>query len=483
MTLAIVDLPRPPRPPAKVRPSPVRLASSAQPSPYSDAKPANSRTPKPHRAPPMSLATVLEAWRAEGPLVHEPTGLERLDNLTGGGPVYGTRWYLIGSPDAGKTAFLTQLADAFAGRGIAVGMLAIDEDPGDVATRFFQRRGLTRAECEHREPLVLRDAQDRIGGDLPLRFYDASWTIEAAALDLATWARARGSRACLTVDSIQTARCEAELGAASVREAVTARVQAIREVATRHRLIVVATSEMGRHGYRTIEAAENTDDLASAKESGAIEYSARVLLALRSVAGEPDLLELRIAKNKHGPRTEAIGLKIDRRLQQLTETDAPEKLDPLVERDEARDSRARARCVQAAAAAVHVLLKVPGMGRAELTGALRAEIGACSADLANAAMHTLGAAVVRLEGPKRRQFLFLDGSKLPEEVLAALPLEVRPAATTARPPEVAPGEGSPVAMVARLAPVRNGKTPSQEGSVSDTERDDEDAEGRRGVSC
>lgn len=52
------------------------------------------KTRAPSGSPPYSPASVIDAWGREGPLVHEPTGLEALDTATGGGPPYGTRWYL-----------------------------------------------------------------------------------------------------------------------------------------------------------------------------------------------------------------------------------------------------------------------------------------------------------------------------------------------------------------------------------------------------
>ena len=61
--------------------------------------------------PPANITDVLAHWRKNGPLVHEPTGIEALDEVTDGGPVYGSRWGVAGAPDAGKTALAMQVAD------------------------------------------------------------------------------------------------------------------------------------------------------------------------------------------------------------------------------------------------------------------------------------------------------------------------------------------------------------------------------------
>lgn len=199
-------------------------------------------------------------------------------------------------------------------------------EPSDIVTRFARRADWNRRDLEARRRDELALISEQLS-ELPLRLYDWSTTIEAAADDLASAAEKAGMRAALFVDSIQTATCEGEKDARSVREAVSARVQALRAVATRHKLIALATSEMGRHAYRSTKDSEDASDLAAAKESGAIEYSARVLLALRSVVGESDLVQLRIGKNKHGPSGEEIFLRLDRRRMQLAQTDAPAKPD------------------------------------------------------------------------------------------------------------------------------------------------------------
>jgi KaiC/GvpD/RAD55 family RecA-like ATPase len=380
---------------------------------------------------PMCVSSVLAQWCDEGPLVHEPTGFPTLDELTGGGPVYGSRWILSGAPDAGKTAFLIQLLDAWLARGVVCGLLAVDEDPSDIVTRLMQRRGFSRSECEQRERMVEMRA---VAAELAmLRIYDSTWTIDRAADDLAAFAK--GRRAALFVDSLQTATCEAEVSATSTRETVTARVVALRTAATSHHLIAIATSEMNRNAYRTLDAGENVDDMASAKESGAIEYSARVLLALRSVQGEPDLLDLRIAKNKHGPRGEIVRLKLNRRLQELTETDRPEPVDQAAQKAEAKTARAVSQGLRDAAVLAACLAECGGFAAAELTPLMKSKLGECGKDRARAARHTLGAAVVSqtLSGSAQRQALYLDGSKLPPAVVAVMTEEERSLAIPSRP--------------------------------------------------
>ncbi len=386
----------------------------------------------------MSIGEVIGGWRSAGPLVHEPTGIRRLDELTGGGPVYGTRWFIPGAPDAGKTLLLAHLAHTWAERGVTTGILAVDEEPGDIVTRLAQRLGYQRVDCEVRE----RPTLDRIASELehlPIRLYDDTWTIEAAAADLA----ARATRGALLVDSIQTARCEADLAASlagrdlSEVAAVTARVRALRAVSTRHHLIAIATSEQGRGAYARSDPDQQTSPLASAKWSGAVEYSARVLLALTSVAGESDLVLLTPAKNKHGPTRDANGdpigiyLRIDRRSQTLVETDYSPA--PTASRGERQTDRLRGVVRTDAVHVIRALLERPGLSGRALEDAVRAA-ATCGSTRARTAIAHLGAAVARAEGPRRSEAHYLDGSRLPTGMVEMLDPVARQIALAARPP-------------------------------------------------
>lgn len=402
---------------------------------------AADETPPPPR--PTTPMEVVARWRTEGPLIHEPTGLETLDAATGGGPVYGSRWFVAGAPDAGKTALELAIADTYARRGLAVGLLAVDEEDGDLVTRLSQRAGIPRWRCERRAPEDLADVEAAVSG-LGIAIYDGGWTIEGAAGDLAERAASRGVGAMLGIDSVQTVRCDAEMMAErtpSTSEAVTMRVTAIRDVATRHRLIAIATSEMARGAYRSRRTAENIDPMAAAKWSGAVEYQARVLLALRSVPGESDLIELTLPKNKQRPaddRTEAIYLRIDRARQTLAEELEYRPEDEEGDRTAQRDAQTTERVTSDAATLAHVLASTPGLTTRELRAAVRAA-GGVGKDRADAACSRLGAGLVRVDGRGsdgrgRAVRHYLLGAEVPADVLERVPLSERPTVLAARPP-------------------------------------------------
>jgi replicative DNA helicase len=340
---------------------------------------------------------ILGQWQEEGPLVHEPTGMPTLDNLTGGGPVYGSRWYVLGAPDAGKTALIAQIGHHYLDRGIPVGFLAIDEEPGDLVGRFAQRFGIRRAECEKREPRTLEFLR-RALSHLRVRFYGPGRSIESAADDLAQFAKGFAKQAVLLVDSIQTVASAKVFGQQdlSLREIVTENVKALRACATRHKMIAIATSEMSRSFYRIVEGQDKLNDLAAGKESGAIEYSARVMLSLRSVKGEPDLIRIDVPKNKHGLSGAVLHMRIDRAHMKLEEAPAPDdpndsetKQAERVQREQFEEERrsakmetvrlAREAALKGDEDALEAILKeCPGVGIRDLRIKMSTRLGGCS---------------------------------------------------------------------------------------------------------
>ncbi len=385
----------------------------------------------------LSPSDIIDRWTVDGPLIHVPTGIRALDQMTGGGPTFGCRVFLAGAPDGGKTGLLVQIANSYLDQGLVVGLLVVDEDPSDVFQRFLQRGGVARHQCEQREAADIEEMR-RLAEGLRVRFYNDAWTIEAAAKDLAAYAQKAGAGAMLGIDSVQTVRCDAEESESSRHEAVTARVRAIRTVTDKYRLITVTTSEVGRASYRSNKPDERINDLAAGKESGSIEYSARVLLVLRSVEDESDLVEIRVAKNKLGPihRNADVGihLRIDRARQIFTEVNhvpQPETTQATV-RTGQRDHQTN----QDAARVAGILTKQPGVlaKRCEelASGATPGRMGHSRYA---AARGRLGEGLVERPGKATSKLLYIDGSKVPPSVIAEVPPEDRPRVLGARPPQ------------------------------------------------
>jgi KaiC/GvpD/RAD55 family RecA-like ATPase len=346
-----------------------------------------------------TLGTTFADWERTRPIVRAQTGIASLDEFLRGGLPFGELAVLLGAPDAGKTMLLVELADSWASLGYVVGILAVDEDASGLATRFAQRRGFTREECESGRPDAIAAFRDRTAAvDELVRFYGEDWTVDLAAERVATIAAERGIRGALLVDSLQTVRCRAETPKDGLREVVGLRVRALRRAAQDRGLAVVTTSEMVRASYRA--RGVDVADLAAGKESGSIEYQAKVLVALRSVRGEPDIVSLRIAKNKVGGRihdpddpADAIYLRVDRATQTIAESDYRPADGAGTTADTAREDRAREQRERDAALVAAVLLESPDIGTRDLRSRCRARAGTMSSDRVDVALALLGEAV------------------------------------------------------------------------------------------
>jgi KaiC/GvpD/RAD55 family RecA-like ATPase len=292
-----------------------------------DDAPAKEQAPAVPAAPatpPATPSSIVASWQAEGEVVRLPTGIAALDKLCRGGLPVPRRVTIIGPPSAGKTMIAATIGDhvarAAGDAGACFGMCSIDEEPDDVTVRLLQRAGYSITEAEQRDPEVLRQMAAAIAA-LPIRLYDLTWTIEAAAADLAAWAKASGRRAVLVIDSLQTARSAGDPGR-TPRDSVEANVRAMRAVSNAHRLLVIATSEANRRAYQNEAAAQESNDMAAGAETRAIEFSAETLLMLRTPKDESDIINVKVVKNRRAYVGE-FWLRLDRERHRVTECDDP----------------------------------------------------------------------------------------------------------------------------------------------------------------
>ncbi len=354
--------------------------------------PAEPETPTP---PELSPSGIVAAWRTEGPLLRVPTGIAPLDRMCRGGLPVPWRVILVGAPSAGKTAVAViicyLLASAAFDAGLCVGILAVDEEPEDITVRLAQIAGFSVAQLELRDPDVLGDVQAALAG-LRVRFYDSTHTIEAAATDLAEWCRVQQRRGMLVIDSVQAATSAQASPAKSPREHVEGNVRAIRWAVSHHRLLVIATSEANRGSYRTDDAGETTNDLAAGAESRAIEFGAQTQLMLRTPKDHPDVIHVRVAKNRRADRGE-FWLRLDRDRHGVSECPDPDA-DPATvhDRQEQRRAGVRAEVFRDAEALAALLVRHPhGLGKRELRAALKAAGNKWGVERLDAARHALGA--------------------------------------------------------------------------------------------
>jgi KaiC/GvpD/RAD55 family RecA-like ATPase len=386
---------RPPLDPAEVK----RIARSV-------SRYAPKDVPEGEVAPRKSLtfADVVAMWKAEGPVTRAATGWPSFDEAARGGLAFGRRTFLVGAPNAGKTAVATALANKYWREGYIVGIHAVDEEPDDITARFAQMAGHQLEETESGDPEKL-DAIGHALKDDGVFLYDHGWSIEAAADDLAAHARRLGRKAVYVVDSVQTVRCAESMKADGPRLIVGANVRALKTVTSAHKFLLIATSEMGRGGYGNEEAAKNFNDMAAGKESGDIEYAAAVQIVVRSVKGVPDKIRVNVPKLKRGKQVEFF-LRLNRATHSLSECDAP--VEENVE--DAKRSKMQTRIREDVATLRQILMANPGVGVRELRSlAAQRNIGK---DRVGDALVAMGPEVGRREGVGRRVELFIDGRNL-----------------------------------------------------------------------
>lgn len=392
------------------------------PTPFDDP-------PPPDRAPTTPLRVVAR-WGEEGPLIHKATGWPTLDQMTRGGLVFGMVTVLVGAPDGAKTLAQVCMADRWAQEDVMVGVLAIDEDADGLVTRLVQRRSMTRESCETRTEDDLEDmSRHLLAVEDRLLFYDESYTIEEAAADLAERAAAEGLRAALMVDSLQTCRAQGEDQSTGLREQVTRRMLSLKLAAKRHQMIVVATSEMARAGYRTKEGAAELNHLALGKESGSIEYQAKVVVSLQRDPEEKTRVQLKVVKNKLGAThdfdiDDFLALDLDLSVQTLLQ-DEDHRSETRQEREERRqsDREERARLVSAKNAATLVVAIVArqGISKNQLENQLQAAGKGLGAKPYGAALAALGDGLRIIKGARGAHLLHVHGEDVPQGILDLIP--------------------------------------------------------------
>jgi Winged helix-turn-helix DNA-binding len=123
------------------------------------------------------------------------------------------------------------------------------------------------------------------------------------------------------VDSIQTVRTRQTIkDSPSIRERVMGAARIARHLAVEHGLVMVYTSEVNRSWYRAKREEDRASDLAAFAEAR-IEFSGDVLLTLRSLDDDPDMVEVRIPKNRLGTRKGFL-MRLDRERARFDAVDA-----------------------------------------------------------------------------------------------------------------------------------------------------------------
>ncbi len=324
-----------------------------------------------------SPADIVRRWVDEGPLVRLSTGFPTLDAACRGGLRVPWRVGMVGAPSACKTGIENVLARHLGlNCGAFVGLVAVDEEPEDMVVRQAMMAGFTIEDCERRDPATLAQLAAELER-LPMRFYGADWTIEAAAADVSERAKARGLHPVMFIDTAQTAQARASETAESARERVEAVVRAQRWASSTYRMLVFLLSEANRNSYRNEQATEQGSDMAAGAESRTIEFSAQTLMMLRTPKGHPNVVHVRVPKNRGGVVGQfEFWLRFDRERHTLTECADPTGLDAeehAVKKADTERTANKASVAADAQALAAVVRGNPGISERDLRGALRAK--------------------------------------------------------------------------------------------------------------
>ncbi len=244
------------------------------------------------------------------------TGVPALDDRMRGGLRPGRVVIIGGAPHAGKTNLGLQIAGAAAAAGCAVACLMADEGREPAVVRVGQRFGHEREALEdvnhpqHEQTLAAVEAA--LDGQV-LGFPDPDaedLTMEGVAEALAR--DYPDHRKLLVVDSIQMVRMRGGVtDFPSIRERIMEAGRRLRRLAVTHNMMVVYISETNRAWYRSKKDEDRVADLAAFAEAR-LEFSGDTLLLLRASEEDPDLVEIRVPKNRLGHRTPFL-LRLDRK--------------------------------------------------------------------------------------------------------------------------------------------------------------------------
>lgn len=339
------------------------------------------------------------------------TGFETLDASCRGGLPWPRLVVLGGAPGACKTSVAAAMAHNYAKMGIPVAVMAADEGPEGLVMRIAQREMFSVGKLEDGEgderalewhhALAVLDALPIFVGDSD----DEATTVEGVAAKL--FEISQGKPAVLLVDSIQTVACDAGDAGGEPRHRVDSVVRALKRVTSKYKLLVIATCELARGSYRSKDAAAQINDLAAFKESGSIEYAAQTALILRSVAGEGDLFDVAVPKNR-GLKKTPFRLELDRARMAFREVPIEDEAEVDDLRYQPGSKRVSVDVETDAAIVKRVLLMKPGMHGFR---ALRAAIGASNVRMSNtrldAAVEFWGDAISKTQEGKSISWRFI----------------------------------------------------------------------------
>ena len=268
------------------------------------------------------------------------TSFKLLDDALSGGFEPQRLVGLLGAPNCGKTTFAHQMADFIADSGRPVLYVTSEDTPSALLAKTLARTGkikytavLKGWESEKANiNAALAGQLDRVSSDR-LRYLDAIGGVgldvirdkALAHFELFSDPDKKGGPGVLVIDYLQrlTRSIKVRSGqGGDLRETVTMITERLRSLACELNCTVIAITAQNRASYNR----SDNGAIASAKESGDIEYTCDVLIALTedkdknriSPLGQMPIL-LHIDKNRQGRRGQPVALNFWPDYQQFTQ--------------------------------------------------------------------------------------------------------------------------------------------------------------------
>jgi replicative DNA helicase len=272
-----------------------------------------------------------------------PIGFKKLDKILDGGLYEGL--YIIGAISGiGKTTFILQIADQIAQQGNDVIIFSLEMSKDTLISK-----SISRLMFEKTSHIALTSRQIMCGAFINNRFiqetlqiynayaqnlyiYDAMGNIgtEQIKQTIKEHIQITDNKPVVIIDYLQILNpCDTR---ASDKQNIDKSVLELKSISMEHKIPVLAVSSLNRDNYL------NSVNMASFKESGAIEYSSDVLIGLQFVgAGDktfdinikqkanPRKIELIILKNRQGASGDIIKFDFDARFNHFKEAANPQK--------------------------------------------------------------------------------------------------------------------------------------------------------------
>ena len=261
------------------------------------------------------------------------SGFPRLDRILGGLD-RGRMSVLLAAPGAGKTTLSNQLAYTVAASGAPVVYVTFENAPDDLVLKHIARLA-GKSASDIRRGLVapddLKTAYQTFAAGAGQRLYYVAGTSATtlATLDAAIAQAQRQSPdmyPVVVVDFLQRLAATSTVvgrgsGLDDMRGRVSTIAQGLRDLANNTGSHIWAISSTNRAAYNTATA---TPTLASARESGDVEFAADHVITLAPGKGDTlsmttDPYELGVVKNRHG-ETGSVGISRERYTLRMVET-------------------------------------------------------------------------------------------------------------------------------------------------------------------